>query len=157
MKSEYILKTEEDTKNMAKEIAFDIKNKIIFLNGEIGAGKTTFTKYLVEAFGLKDEVCSPTFALENRYETENGLIIHFDLYRLNTVEELENIGYGEYVGGEGLTLIEWADNFLEEMPEESLDIYIKIVPEGRLIQLLPNGERYLELCEEVEKNADFSH
>ena len=53
--------------------------------------------------------------------------------------------------------IEWADNFLEEMPEESLDIYIKIVPEGRLIQLLPNGERYLELCEEVEKNADFSH
>lgn len=69
---------------------------------------------------------------------------------------MENIGYGEYVGGEGLTLIEWADNFLEEMPEESLDIYIKIVPEGRLIQLLPNGERYLELCEEVEKNADFS-
>ena len=79
------------------------------------------------------------------------------LYPNQHVEELENIGYGEYVGGEGLTLIEWADNFLEEMPEESLDIYIKIVPEGRLIQLLPNGERYLELCEEVEKNADFSH
>lgn len=102
------------------------------------------------------EINSPTFSIMNVYHGKME-IRHFDLYRLNTVEELENIGYGEYVGGEGLTLIEWADNFLEEMPEESLDIYIKIVPGGRLIQFLPNGERYLELCEEVEKNADFSH
>ena len=111
MKSEYILKSEDDTKNMAKEIAFDIKNKIIFLNGEIGAGKTTFTKYLVEAFGLKDEVCSPTFALENRYETENGLIIHFDLYRLKSEEELDMIGFYDTLKENATILIEWADKF----------------------------------------------
>lgn len=111
MKSEYILKSEEDTKNMAKEIAFDIKNKIIFLNGEIGAGKTTFTKYLVEAFGLKDEVCSPTFALENRYDTENGLIIHFDLYRLKSEEELDMIGFYDTLKENATILIEWADKF----------------------------------------------
>lgn len=111
MKSEYILKSEEDTKNMAKEIAFDIKNKIIFLNGEIGAGKTTFTKYLVEAFGLKDEVCSPTFALENRYETKNGLIIHFDLYRLKSEEELDMIGFYDTLKENATILIEWADKF----------------------------------------------
>lgn len=111
MKSEYILKSEEDTKNMAKEIAFDIKNNIIFLNGEIGAGKTTFTKYLVEAFGLKDEVCSPTFALENRYETENGLIIHFDLYRLKSEEELDMIGFYDTLKENATILIEWADKF----------------------------------------------
>ncbi len=78
MNFEYILKCVEDTKNMAKDIAPFIKNNIIFLNGEIGAGKTTFTKYLVEIYGLNDEVCSPTFSLENRYNTKNGLIIHFD-------------------------------------------------------------------------------
>lgn len=78
-------------------------------------------------------------------------------YRLETEEELEDIGYEEYVGGKGLTLIEWADNFLEQMPEESLDINVTIVPEGRVVELSPCGERYEKLCEEVERHADFSH
>ena len=111
MNSEYILKCEEDTKNMAKDIAPFIKNNIIFLNGEIGAGKTTFTKYLVETYGLADEVCSPTFALENRYETKNGLIIHFDLYRIKSEEELDMIGFFDTLKEDATILIEWADKF----------------------------------------------
>ncbi len=111
MNSEYILKCEEDTKNMAKDIAPFIKNNIIFINGEIGAGKTTFTKYLVETYGLADEVCSPTFALENRYETKNGLIIHFDLYRIKSEEELDMIGFYDTLKEEATILIEWADKF----------------------------------------------
>lgn len=111
MNSEYILKCEEDTKNMAKDIAPFLKNNITFLNGEIGAGKTTFTKYLVEVYGLSDEVCSPTFALENRYETKNGLIIHFDLYRIKTEEELDMIGFFDTLKEDATILIEWADKF----------------------------------------------
>lgn len=111
MNSEYILKCEEDTKNMAKDIAPFIKNNIIFLNGEIGAGKTTFTKYLVEIYGLADKVCSPTFALENRYETKSGLIIHFDLYRIKSEEELDMIGFYDTLKEEATILIEWADKF----------------------------------------------
>lgn len=111
MNSEYILKCEEDTKNMAKNIAPFLKNNIIFLNGEIGAGKTTFTKYLVEAYGLTDEVYSPTFALENRYETKNGLIIHFDLYRIKSEEELDMIGFYDTLKEDATILIEWADKF----------------------------------------------
>lgn len=111
MNSEYILKCEEDTKNMAKDIAPFLKNNIIFLNGEIGAGKTTFTKYLVEVYGLSDEVCSPTFALENRYETKNGLIIHFDLYRIKSEEELDMIGFFDTLKEDAAILIEWADKF----------------------------------------------
>lgn len=111
MNSEYILICEEDTKNMAKDIAPFIKNNIIFLNGEIGAGKTTFTKYLVETYGLADEVCSPTFALENRYETKSGLIIHFDLYRIKSEEELDMIGFYDTLKEEATILIEWADKF----------------------------------------------
>lgn len=111
MNSEYILKCEEDTKNMAKDIAPFLKNNITFLNGEIGAGKTTFTKYLVEVYGLSDEVCSPTFALENRYETKNGLIIHFDLYRIKSDEELDMIGFFDTLKEDATILIEWADKF----------------------------------------------
>ena len=111
MNSEYILKCEEDTKNMAKDIAPFLKNNITFLNGEIGAGKTTFTKYLVQVYGLSDEVCSPTFALENRYETKNGLIIHFDLYRIKSEEELDMIGFFDTLKEDATILIEWADKF----------------------------------------------
>ena len=111
MNFEYILKCAEDTKNMAKDIAPFIKNNIIFLNGEIGAGKTTFTKYLVEIYGLNDEVCSPTFSLENRYNTKNGLIIHFDLYRIKNEEELDMIGFYDTLKEDATILIEWADKF----------------------------------------------
>ena len=111
MNFEYILKCVEHTKNMAKDIAPFIKNNIIFLNGEIGAGKTTFTKYLVEIYGLNDEVCSPTFSLENRYNTKNGLIIHFDLYRIKNEEELDMIGFYDTLKEDATILIEWADKF----------------------------------------------
>ncbi|WP_242348022.1 tRNA (adenosine(37)-N6)-threonylcarbamoyltransferase complex ATPase subunit type 1 TsaE [Mucispirillum schaedleri] len=111
MNFEYILKCVEDAKNMAKDIAPFIKNNIIFLNGEIGAGKTTFTKYLVEIYGLNDEVCSPTFSLENRYNTKNGLIIHFDLYRIKNEEELDMIGFYDTLKEDATILIEWADKF----------------------------------------------
>ena len=111
MNFEYILKCVEDTKNMAKDIAPFIKNNITFLNGEIGAGKTTFTKYLVEIYGLNDEVCSPTFSLENRYNTKNGLIIHFDLYRIKNEEELDMIGFYDTLKEDATILIEWADKF----------------------------------------------
>ena len=143
---EYFCGNIETMEALGKLLGRLAKNGDVFcLCGELGAGKTLLCREIAMAQGVDaSEINSPTFSIMN-------------VYHGKTVEELENIGYGEYVGGEGLTLIEWADNFLEEMPEESLDIYIKIVPEGRLIQLLPNGERYLELCEEVEKNADFSH
>ena len=128
MNSEYILKCEEDTKNMAKDIAPFIKNNIIFLNGEIGAGKTTFTKYLVETYGLADEVCSPTFALENRYETKNGLIIHFDLYRIKSEEELDMIGFYDTLKEEATILIEWADKFnIEKYIKNYKIIFFKIL------------------------------
>ena len=111
MNFEYILKCVEDTKNMAKDIAPFIKNNLIFLNGDIGVGKTTFTKYLVEIYGLNDEVCSPTFSLENRYNTKNGLIIHFDLYRIKNEEELDMIGFYDTLKEDATILIEWADKF----------------------------------------------
>ena len=88
-----------------------MKDKIIIVEGPQGVGKTTFTKYLVEIYGLNDEVCSPTFSLENRYNTKNGLIIHFDLYRIKNEEELDMIGFYDTLKEDATILIEWADKF----------------------------------------------
>ncbi|MCD8361075.1 MAG: tRNA (adenosine(37)-N6)-threonylcarbamoyltransferase complex ATPase subunit type 1 TsaE [Acidaminococcaceae bacterium] len=156
---EYFCGNVETMEDLGKLLGKLAKSGDVFcLNGDLGAGKTLLCREIAVAQGVDaSEVRSPTFSIMNVYHGRNMEIRHLDLYRINTVAELENIGYDEYVGGDGLTLIEWADLFLEEMPEESLDIYIQIVPEGRLVEFMPNGDRYMELCEEVRKSADFSY
>ena len=111
MSSEFIVKNVEETKKVAEKLTDVIRNNIVFLIGEIGAGKTTFTNYFVQACGLYDEVYSPTFSIENRYETEKGLIIHFDLYRMQEEVELDMIGFYDTLNEDATILIEWADKF----------------------------------------------
>lgn len=118
MSNEFVVNNEDETKAVAEQLTDDLMNKIVFLTGEIGAGKTTFTKYFVQACGLYDEVYSPTFSIENRYETKKGLIIHFDLYRMQEEVELDMIGFYDTLNEDATTLIEWADKF-------SIEKYIK--------------------------------
>ena len=85
---------------------------VLCLSGDLGAGKTLFSRGVAIALGVQpDEVTSPTFAIMNVYEGSELEIRHFDLYRLNRPEELEDIGFEEYAGGDGITLIEWAELF----------------------------------------------
>ena len=93
----------------------------------------------------------------NVYEGRELEIRHFDLYRLNRPEELEDIGFAEYAGGEGVTLIEWAELFSEQLPEEYLQVVLRHEGAGRRAVLEAHGQRYEQLLEEVEKDADFSH
>lgn len=118
MSNEFVVNNEDETKAVAEQLTDDLMNKVVFLTGEIGAGKTTFTKYFVQACGLYDEVYSPTFSIENRYETKKGLIIHFDLYRMQEEIELDMIGFYDTLNEDATTLIEWADKF-------SIEKYIK--------------------------------
>lgn len=118
MSNEFVVNNEDETKAVAEQLTDDLMNKVVFLTGEIGAGKTTFTKYFVQACGLYDEVYSPTFSIENRYETKKGLIIHFDLYRMQEEVELDMIGFYDTLNEDATTLIEWADKF-------SIEKYIK--------------------------------
>lgn len=111
MSNEFIVNGVEETKDIAEKLINVLKDNVVFLIGEIGAGKTTFTKYFVESCGLYDGVCSPTFSIENRYETENGLIIHFDLYRMQEEIELDMIGFYDTLKENATILIEWADKF----------------------------------------------
>ena len=121
------------------------------LSGDLGAGKTALAKGIALAKGVPEsEITSPTFAIMNIYQGKDTDLRHFDLYRLNRAEELDDIGFDEYVGGCGITMIEWADLFTEEMPEEYLQINISVENTGRKIILEPHGRQYEELCKKVE-------
>ncbi len=124
---------------------------VICLSGDLGAGKTALAKGIALAKGVPEsEITSPTFAIMNIYQGKDTDLRHFDLYRLNRAEELDDIGFDEYVGGCGITMIEWADLFSEEMPEEYLQINISVENTGRKIILEPHGRQYEELCKKVE-------
>ena len=131
---------------------------VICLSGDLGAGKTLLSRGLATALGVApEEVTSPTFTIMNVYQGRELEVRHFDLYRLNRPEELEDIGFGEYAGGEGVTLIEWAELFSEQLPEEYLQIVLHHEGAGRRAVLTAYGERYEELLKEVEEDADFGH
>ena len=125
---------------------------VFCLTGDLGAGKTLLSRGVAEALGVSSEdVTSPTFAIMNVYQGTGLEVRHFDLYRLNRPEELEDIGFDEYAGGDGVTLIEWAELFSEQLPEEYLQITLRLDGAGR------RAVRYEELLGEVEKDADFGN
>ncbi|WP_297998831.1 tRNA (adenosine(37)-N6)-threonylcarbamoyltransferase complex ATPase subunit type 1 TsaE [uncultured Phascolarctobacterium sp.] len=135
-----------------------VDGDVFCLTGDLGAGKTLLSRGVAEALGVSSEdVTSPTFAIMNVYQGTELEVRHFDLYRLNRPEELEDIGFDEYVGGDGVTLIEWAELFSEQLPEEYLQITLRLDGAGRRAVLEPKGERYEELLGEVEKDADFGN
>ncbi len=131
---------------------------VFCFTGDLGAGKTLMSRGISLALGAaEEEITSPTFAIMNVYAGSGLEIRHFDLYRLNRAEELEDIGFGEYAGGEGVTLIEWAELFPDNLPEEYLQVTLLLDGAGRKAVLTANSERYEEMLEEVKNNADFSN
>ena len=91
---------------------------IIVLNGDLGAGKTTLVKTYIHRVNKEVQVDSPTFALVNDYVLNEGTIHHFDLYRLNAVEDIEDIGFWDYVDSGNTCFIEWPDKIADLLPEE---------------------------------------
>jgi tRNA threonylcarbamoyladenosine biosynthesis protein TsaE len=99
----------DETFDLGEKLGEKLNNgDIVALYGELGAGKTVFTKGIAKGLGVCEEITSPTFTLLKEYEGRNRLY-HFDLYRIEDEEALENIGFYEYLGGEGVCVIEWAD------------------------------------------------
>jgi tRNA threonylcarbamoyladenosine biosynthesis protein TsaE len=118
-------------------IEFGKEYKIWLLMGRMGAGKTTFSKALCAELGVIDLVQSPTFSLVNEYETDREeTIYHFDFYRVEQVEEAQNIGVEEYFYSGNLCLIEWPENISELIPDVYLKIEIEVQgDESRMIKL----------------------
>lgn len=104
---------------------------VIALYGEMGAGKTTFTKALCRALNVMEGVNSPTFTLINEYTTEGGeLIFHFDFYRINKLEEAFDIGFEEFVDSGHLCIIEWPEKIEQILPPDTLRVKISVLEDG---------------------------
>lgn len=116
--------------SVARQVMANSKSKTILFYGEMGAGKTTLIKAMVKALGAADNVSSPTFSLVNVYETEDGIVNHFDFYRIRDEAEALDMGIDEYLGSGAWNLIEWPqkiENFLEE---EHQKVEIEILEKG---------------------------
>lgn len=120
----YISNSEEETRKAAAEIAAGLKpGDVIALNGDLGAGKTAFVKGIAEYFSCEDDVTSPTFTLVNEYGGD-VCIYHFDVYRLENPSIEECDWMDDYFFGDGICIIEWADNIKSVLPADSIRIDI---------------------------------
>lgn len=134
----FISHSVQETENIACEIAKGIAPpKVLCLSGGLGAGKTAFTRGFARACGIEKGVSSPTFTLMHRYDGTVSLK-HYDLYRLSDIDELLDIGFEEEIES-GISLIEWADDFMDFMPSDR--ILVKISrgdgDDERIIEVTP--------------------
>ena len=109
--------------NFIDQIRIDQRKNIILLRGDLGAGKTSFVKtYVNHLGGDKDDVDSPTFSLLNTYSVNNQDIHHFDLYRIQSPQEIEDIGFMEYMDSGNLCFVEWPEKIAEFLPQNQIII-----------------------------------
>lgn len=112
-----------DTEKLAQKIASLLNgNEVIALFGDLGAGKTAFTRGLCSGLGFSDGVCSPTFAIINQYNAKFP-VFHFDMYRITDIDDLYSTGYYDYLGN-GIVIIEWSENIESELDDNAIRIYI---------------------------------
>ncbi len=146
----FISHSPQETINLGERIShFLKKGDIICLFGGLGSGKTTFVKGLASGLGVKkDAINSPSFVLIKEFKGKKHSLFHFDLYRLENLKEIFSLGIEEYLYGDGVSVIEWA----ERLKNISLDDFLKIEfklkgPQQRLIQVTQQGKRYKNLLE----------
>ncbi len=148
MEYKLTMRSEMDTIELAQNIESEkFPNMVICLNGELGSGKTVFTKGFANALGIDETVTSPTFNIIKEYDGELSLY-HMDVYRLDG--NTEGVGIEDYFTKGGVVIIEWANTIKDILPEKRLDIKFKIAGENtRVLVITPHGREYEELCEAV--------
>ena len=143
--------SEEETIELAQNIESEkFPNMVICLKGDLGTGKTVFTKGFAQALEVQEEVTSPTFTIIKEYTSGELPLYHMDVYRLDG--HVDDLGLDEYFTKKGITIIEWADMIEEYLPEKRLEIKIKSSAEDedkRIITITPYGKKYEELCEAI--------
>ena len=148
--------SEKETTVLGERLARCLKKGLLLcLFGELGSGKTTLTKGIAQGLGLnKKEIISPSFVLIREHKLKKINFYHLDLYRLNKMNELLNLGYEDYLYPDGITVIEWADRIENFLPDEYLRIELKHHKQNqRKIGFRPKGKKYLSIIKKFY--ADF--
>ncbi len=140
---------ERETIQIAQNLESEkFKNMIICLDGDLGSGKTIFTKGFAQALGIDENITSPTFNIIKEYTSGEMPLYHMDVYRLDG--KIDGTGIEDYFKKNGVVIIEWADTIKNYLPEERLDIKIKVIDEDtRLFIFTPHGKVYEEVCDAV--------
>jgi tRNA threonylcarbamoyladenosine biosynthesis protein TsaE len=136
MQSSFLSNSEIETFDIARKISKEIKQgDILLFEGPLGAGKSIFIRGILNGLGVNEVIPSPTFTIVNEYKISNGKIqdfsiYHFDFYRINNPYELYEIGFEEYIYSGGISLIEWASKAEELIPDNTINIDIKILSDN---------------------------
>jgi len=116
----------QETENLGKKLANEaVAGQVFTLIGDLGVGKTVFTQGFAAGLGITEAICSPTFTIVQVYDTGRLPFYHFDVYRIGDIEEMDEIGYEDYIYGEGVSLIEWANLIEDILPEHLTRITIE--------------------------------
>lgn len=147
----FISHSVEETQQLAREIAQRVQaGDVILLVGDLGAGKTHFTQGFAAGLEIAEVPTSPTFNIVCEYHDGRLPLYHFDLYRLEDADELEDIDYYGITEGDGVSLVEWGDKFEEAAPDDCLVLDFKVAEDGtRTIEAHSTGKRGCELIEGI--------
>ncbi len=130
MANTYLSRSEAETEALGEALAKKLSpGAVVAYRGDLGAGKTAFTRGLARGLGCAGPVTSPTFTVVNEYEGPIPLF-HFDLYRLGEPEELFDIGWEDYLGRGGVCAVEWSEGFLSELPKDTITVKLARRPEN---------------------------
>jgi len=125
-----VTRSEEETRKIGRAIGKGLlPGDVVCLVGELGSGKTTITQGIAQGLGVRDSVVSASFKLINEYKGRIP-VYHFDLFRLDKLSEVEELGYREYFYNQGVTIIEWAEKIRPLWPEQRIEIELKIISEN---------------------------
>lgn len=122
---QYVSNSEEETEALGVRLADELKaGAVIAFTGDLGAGKTAFTRGLARGLGVKSRVTSPTFTIVNEYEGGRLPLFHFDMYRLGSSDELFDIGWEDYLNRGGVCAVEWSENVSDALEEDAISVEI---------------------------------
>lgn len=125
-----ITSSQEQTKKLGDKLARKLRpGSFVGLSGPLGSGKTTLIKGICKGLGVKELVRSPYFVIMTQYPGKFK-VYHFDLFRLESADELSSVGYEEYFYGDGICLVEWAEKAKKLLPRERIDVFLRIVSES---------------------------
>ena len=139
---EYISESREETVAIGKELAKSLEeNDFVAFRGDLGSGKTCFTSGIAQGLGYTGDVTSPTFALINEYLGGRMPLYHFDMYRINSWEELYSCGFFEYIESGGIVAAEWSENIENALPDNTIYVEFETLGENkRKITIFKKGE-----------------